>query len=64
MNNHFNENISNMESFYIDFGTSRVWFKADETGVTTCGRRTRLSADKLSEFIAIAKVLGFKAGRL
>ncbi len=53
-----------MESFYIDFGTSRVWFQADETGVTTCGRRTRLSTDKLSEFIAIAKVLGFKAGRL
>lgn len=64
MNNHFNKNSSNMESFYIDFGTSRVWFQADETGVTTCGRRTRLSTDKLSEFIAIAKVLGFKAGRL
>lgn len=53
-----------METYYIDFAQSKVWLQADETGVTTQGRRTRLSAEKLSEFIAIARVLGFKAGRL
>lgn len=53
-----------MEAYYIDFGPSRIWLQADETGVTVQGRRTPLTPAKLSEFIAIARVLGFKAGRL
>lgn len=51
------------EIYYIDI-SGRAYFKIEDDGVYSRNKRTDVSRDKLSEFLAIAKELGFKTGKL
>lgn len=42
----------------------RAYFKVEDGVVYSRDRKTDVSPDKLSDFLAIAKELGFKTGKL
>ena len=51
------------EICYLDtYG--RAYFKVEDRIVYSCDRKTDVSPDKLSDFLAIARELGFKTGKL
>lgn len=51
------------EICYLDtYG--RAYFKVEDRIVYSRDRKTDVSPDKLSDFLAIAKELGFKTGKL
>lgn len=51
------------EICYIDtYG--RAYFKVEDGVVYSQGKKTDVSPDKFSDFLAIAKELGFKTGKL
>lgn len=41
-----------------------IYFKVEDGVVYSCDRKTDVSPDKLSDFLAIAKELGFITGKL
>lgn len=53
------------EIYYIDFGTSKLYYKVlDDNTVISKDHRTTISRDKFLDFLATAKELGHKTGKL
>ena len=53
------------EIYYIDFGTAKLYYQVlDGTTVISKDHRTTISRDKFLDFLATAKELGHKTGRL
>lgn len=54
-----------MESeLYFIHMNGNIYFKVEDGVVYSRDRKTEVSPDKLSDFLAIAKELGFKTGKL
>lgn len=53
----------NSEIYYLDTG-GKAYFKVEDGVVYSRDRKTDVSPDKLSDFLAIAKELGFITGKL
>lgn len=51
------------EIYYINMDGNN-YFKVEDGVVYSLGKKTDVSPDKLSDFLAIAKELGFKTGKL
>nr|DAQ20103.1 MAG TPA: hypothetical protein [Caudoviricetes sp.] len=51
------------EIYYINMDDN-IYFKVEDGVVYSQGKKTDISPDKLSDFLAIAKELGFKTGKL
>jgi lipocalin len=51
------------EIYYINMD-GNSYFKVEDGVVYSRGKKTDISPDKLSDFLAIAKELGFKTGKL
>ena len=51
------------EIYYINMD-GNIYFKVEDGVVYSQGKKTDVSPDKLSDFLAIAKGLGFKTGKL
>lgn len=52
------------ETYYIDFGGGTTYFHVVD-GIVIChDKNTNVPYDKLLSFIAVAKELGMKAGKL
>ena len=51
------------EIYYINMD-GNIYFKVEDGVVCSQGKQTGVSPDKLSDFLAIAKGLGFKTGKL
>lgn len=51
------------EIYYINMD-GNIYFKVEEGVVCSQGKQTSVSPDKLSDFLAIAKELGFKTGKI
>ena len=54
----------NTETYYLDTGSSTVWFNVTDGSVTLRGHATPVPYDKFITFLQTAKELGLKAGRL
>lgn len=52
------------EIYHLNTESSKTYFNIADGVVSVQGRKTNVSPDKLSEFLAIAKELGFKTGKL
>lgn len=53
------------EIYYIDFGTAKLYYQViDGNTVISRDRQTTLSRDKFLDFLATAKELGHKTGKL
>ena len=55
---------SNVETFYIDTGSSTLYFQTTENTVTIKDRTITLSRHSFLLFLATAKKLGFKTGKI
>ena len=55
---------SNVETFYIDTGASTLYFQTIENTVTIKDRTITLSRHSFLLFLATAKELGFKTGKI
>lgn len=51
------------EIYYINMD-GNIYFKVEDGVVYSRGKKTNVSPDKLSDFLAIAKELGFITGKL
>ena len=51
------------EIYYINMD-GNIYCRVEDGGVCSQGKRTSVSPDKRSDFLAIAKELGFKTGKL
>jgi hypothetical protein len=51
------------EIYYINMDDN-IYFKVEDGVVYSQGKKTDVSPDKLSDFLAIAKELGFITGKL
>lgn len=51
------------EIYFLDT-YDKAYFKVEDGIVCSQGKQTSVSLDKLSDFLAIAKELGFKTGKL
>ena len=54
----------NVETFYIDTGSSTLYFQTTENTVTIKDRTITLSRHSFLLFLATAKELGFKTGKI
>lgn len=55
----------NDEIYYIDYGAAKVYYTVLDNGmVETVGSKVTISRDKFLDYLATAKVLGHKAGKL
>lgn len=54
----------NTETYYLDTGSSKVWFNVADGSVTLHGQATPVPYDKFITFLQTARELGLKAGRL
>lgn len=53
------------EIYYIDFGTAKLYYQVlDGNTVISKDHRTIISRDKFLDFLATAKELGHKTGKL
>lgn len=53
------------EVYFIDFGTARVYYKILEEGsVISRDRKTTISRQKFLDYLATAKELGHKTGKI
>lgn len=52
------------ETYYIDTGNDRVYFNIIDGTVVCLGKTTNISTNKLADFLAIGRELGFKTGKL
>ena len=52
------------ETFYIDIGTSRLWFNVIDGVVCNHATPTPVPYDKFITFIQTARELGLKTGKL
>lgn len=56
---------SNTETYFVDYGISKVYYKLEEDNtVVTQGRTITLSRDKFLDYLATARVLGHNTGKL
>lgn len=55
---------SSVETFYIDTGSSTLYFQTTENTVTIKDRTITLSRHSFLLFLATAKELGFKTGKI
>ena len=55
---------NNVETFYIDTGSSTLYFQTTENTVTIKDRTITLSRHSFLLFLATAKELGFKTGKI
>lgn len=55
---------SNVETYYIDTGASTLYFQTTENTVTVKDRTITLSRHSFLLFLATAKELGFKTGKI
>lgn len=63
-NNIINKVAMQYETYYLDTGNNHVYFNVTDGMVTCAGHVTQVSTTKLLDFLAIARVLGFKTGKL
>lgn len=53
------------EIYYIDYGAAKVYYKVLDNGVAVVGGSSvTLSREKFLDYLATARVLGHKAGKL
>lgn len=53
------------ETYYVDFGTAKLYYTVlDGSTVISRDRVTTLSKEKFLDFLAIAKELGHKTGKI
>lgn len=53
------------ETYWVDFGAAKLYYTVlDGSTVISRDRATTLSKDKLLDFLAIAKELGHKTGKI
>ncbi len=55
---------TNRETYFVDFGQGSVYYQVVDRAIFADGKRSAVSIDKFLDFIATAKELGHKAGRL
>lgn len=56
---------NNTEIYFVDYGASKVYYTlSDDNTIVTQGRTVTLPKEKFLDFLATAKVLGYKTGRL
>lgn len=58
------EAMASVETFYIDTGSSTLYFQTTENTVTIKDRTITLSRHSILLFLATAKELGFKTGKI
>lgn len=57
--------ITSQEIYWIDFGTTKLYYTVlDGNTVISRDRKTTLSKQTLLDFLAIAKELGHKTGKI
>lgn len=57
--------MEKQEIYYIDYGAAKAYYRVDDGGtVTTRGGSVTLSREKLLDFLATARALGHKTGRV
>ena len=55
----------NSEIYYIDYGAAKVYYRLlDANTVAVSGGSVTLSREKLLDYLATARVLGHKTGKL
>lgn len=52
------------ETYFLDVTFGSVYFNVVDGSVQCRGRDTKVSPDKLNEFLAIAKELGLRTGKI
>lgn len=52
------------ETYYVDFGQGSVYYQVVDGAVICHDKKSPISLNKFLDFIATAKELGHKAGRL
>lgn len=56
--------MSRIELYYLNAGSGKVYLNVINGNVWCFNKPTQVSEAKLEEFLAIAKELGFKTGKL
>lgn len=57
--------MNTRETYYIDFGTAKIYYQVvNGTTVISRDKATTLPKDKFLTFLAIAKELGHKTGKI
>lgn len=53
------------ETYYVDYGAAKVYYRMDgDSAVCVQDRRVTMPREKFLDYLATARVLGHKSGRL